>query len=161
MLFFRSEMTDIKRKRIFCIDYDPPKEHEQTVKRMMCYATIINNEGKEQKIWVPGSEDTGKPIQKAYQTKVDVHRAKEIIAERNRRKASKGTRGPRKSAKSSAKHSAAHTPAVTDDEGPPVPMDDGPAAPVTVQRKRTALFPNHQKKAGPKKPKRITKGSYV
>ena len=176
----------MSRKRVFCTDWKKAEEKEVRQKKWMCDVTIVNKNGEEEHKLVPGkAKGDGAPISKAYSTKVALADAREILKKRAEKAAKKGTGRGRKrttasssahstaasssrstaasSARSSA-HSTAHQSAAVSDSdyGMPVLMDDDePAAPVSVQRKRTALFPNHQKKAGPKKPKRITKGLYV
>ena len=155
-------MSAYARRRVLCTHKGVIQRKDVKVKRWMCTVKVLDkNTGEEKEIEVPSTEYH--PIGKCYQNPMTLTEARQILKERKEKQEKKGTRGSRKSsAKSSAKHSAA----VTDDEGPPVPMDDGPAAPVTVQKKRTMLFPKGSLKSQwksnvPKKPKRITKGSYV
>ena len=133
-------MSAYARRRVLCTNKGVIQRKDVKVKRWMCTVKVLDkNTGEEKEIEVPSTEDH--PIGKCYQNPMTLTEARQILKERKEKQEKKGTRGSRKSsAKSSAKHSAA----VTDDEGPPVPMDDTPA-PAPAAPKRTMLFPNYKK----------------
>ena len=101
-------MAKMNRKKIFCIDWEEPEMHASTEKKLMCKATIINEQGNEEIKWVDAGPKTKKPVKKAFRDKVDAAQAKQIMKERAEKAVKKTAKSSRKStAKSTAQNSAA------------------------------------------------------
>ena len=101
-------MAKMNRKKIFCIDWEEPEMHASTEKKLMCKATIINEQGNEEIKWVDAGPKTKKSVKKAFRDKVDAAQAKQIMKERAEKAVKKTAKSSRKStAKSTAQNSAA------------------------------------------------------
>lgn len=117
-------MAKMNRKKIFCIDWEEPEMHASTEKKLMCKATIINEQGNEEIKWVDAGPKTKKPVKKAFRDKVDAAQAKQIMKERAEKAVKKSAKSSRKSTakssrKSTAKSTAQNSAAVSD-----VPLEE-------------------------------------